>query len=366
MRKSFVLAYLSLMVLSGIQAQSLTQKYAAKLSRPKSYICYQTAEPLIIDGQANEPSWKSAPYTDAFMDIRGVMYPAPNQQTRVKMLWDAHYLYVFAELDEKHLWSNLTQRDTIVYYDNDFEVFIDPQGTANNYFEIETNARAVVFDLSLTGPYRNPRRPFIQFQWNCPGLKLATYHRGTLNNPTDTDEGWNVEMAIPREAIASEFDNYLQTGNYLRVNFSRVEWQFDLHNGRYDRKKDENGKYLPEDNWVWSPQGEIAMHMPERWGYVYLSGHQPNQPDTFSYPEDEAVRRFLWMLYYAQEEQFNAHKSYYKTIEAFSLSKEDWSLLPQGYSIEVEATRFSFYIKATSKDGKAYLIDQSGYCAPLS
>ena len=26
-----------------------------------------------------------------------------------------------------------------------------------------------------------------------------------------------------------------------------------------------------EDNWVWSPQGEIAMHLPERWGFLQFS-----------------------------------------------------------------------------------------------
>ena len=48
--------------------------------------------------------------------------------------------------DRDDIKARLTQRDTIIYYDNDFEVFIDPDWDGHNYFEIETNARGVIFD----------------------------------------------------------------------------------------------------------------------------------------------------------------------------------------------------------------------------
>ncbi|HEY6400739.1 MAG TPA: hypothetical protein VI479_04990, partial [Blastocatellia bacterium] len=46
-------------------------------------------------------------------------------------------------------------------------------------------------------------------------------------------------------------------------NFSRVEWRHEIADGKY--RKTPNTK---EDNWVWSPQGVINMHVPEKWGYV--------------------------------------------------------------------------------------------------
>jgi hypothetical protein len=42
-----------------------------------------------------------------------------------------------------------------------------------------------------------------------------------------------------------------------------VEWQHQVVDGRYSKIA---GK--PEDNWVWSPQGVVNMHVPEKWGYV--------------------------------------------------------------------------------------------------
>nr|AIA94892.1 CAZy families CBM9 protein [uncultured Bacteroides sp.] len=78
-------------------------------------------------------------------------------------------------------------------------------------------------------------------------MKLATHCEGKINDPNGTDKGWSVEMAIPREAIASEFDNYLKSGRWLRINFSRVEWQYELDaNGRYSRKKGKTANTSPK------------------------------------------------------------------------------------------------------------------------
>lgn len=345
------------------QAQGLSDRYAPMLTVPKGYVCYRASDSIRIDGLDNEKSWRDAPSTDAFVDISGYHFPAPRYQTTAKMLWDDNYLYIFAELEEPHIWANLTRRDTIVYYENDFEVFIDPVGEGHNYFEIETNAIGTVFDLALTKPYRAPRGTFVQFQWNCPGLKLATHHNGRINDPEGTDHSWTVEMAIPHEAFASEFDNYLKAGNYIRINFSRVEWQFDLNGKTYGRKKGSDGKYLPEDNWVWTPAGQIAMHMPERWGYLYLSEKTAGQDvETFLYPENESIKRFLWMLFYAQEEQYNKARSYYKNTVDFGLDKKDWQLLPKGTEVRVETTSHTYEITALAPDGKEYVIDESGCC----
>ena len=56
------------------------------------------------------------------------------------------------------------------------------------------------------------------------------------------------------------------------MNFSRVQWRTHIVDGGYEKIIDpDTGKSLPEDNWVWSPQGLIAMHCPEQWGEVLFS-----------------------------------------------------------------------------------------------
>ncbi len=58
---------------------------------------------------------------------------------------------------------------------------------------------------------------------------------------------------------------------YYRVNFSRVQWKTDIIDHSYQKRTDENGKVLPEDNWVWAPTGVINIHYPEQWGFVFFS-----------------------------------------------------------------------------------------------
>ena len=73
------------------------------------------------------------------LDIEGDAKPEPRYRTRAKMLWDDAFLYVAAELEEPHVWATLRQRDTVIFMDNDFEIFIDPDGDTYAYYEIEVN-----------------------------------------------------------------------------------------------------------------------------------------------------------------------------------------------------------------------------------
>lgn len=100
-------------------------------------------------------------------------------------------------------------------------MFIDPDSDGHNYFEIETNARGVIFDLMLDKPYRSGGNFMVQ--WDCPGLKTAIHCEGTLNKSKDKDKYWSVEMAIPHQALTMNFNNPLKAGNTWRINFSRVQ-----------------------------------------------------------------------------------------------------------------------------------------------
>jgi hypothetical protein len=120
---------------------------------PQGYVCYHTTGPLTIDGRLDEADWQHAAWTRDFQDIEGDAKPAPRFRTRAKMLWDDDYFYVGAELEEPHVWATLTNHDAIIFQDNDFEVFIDPDGDRHEYYEIEINALNTEWDLLLKKPY---------------------------------------------------------------------------------------------------------------------------------------------------------------------------------------------------------------------
>ena len=228
---------------------------------PKTYECRRATAPIKIDGRLDDAAWSKAEWTDDFIDIEGAAKPKPRFRTRVKMLWDDEYFYIAAEMEEPHVWGTLTKHDSVIFHDNDFEVFIDPNGDTLEYYEFEINALNTGWDLFLDKPYRHGGKA--SNAWEIPGLRTAVHVDGTLNDPRDTDRGWSVELAFPWKALAEYAHKPTppRENDEWRVNFSRVEWQHEAVGGKY--RKVPNTK---EDNWVWSPQGLVNMHVPEKWG----------------------------------------------------------------------------------------------------
>ncbi len=50
---------------------------------PLKYIVPKSTEAIIIDGLNNEAQWKSAPFTQSFIDIEGVKIPTYNTQAQM-------------------------------------------------------------------------------------------------------------------------------------------------------------------------------------------------------------------------------------------------------------------------------------------
>ena len=230
------------------------------------YTALRAAKPLKIDGVLDDKEWGRAPWSADFVDIQGGDRPKPRFRTRMKMLWDDKYLYIGAELEEPDVWGTLTVHDSVIFRDNDFEVFIDPNGDTLEYYEFEMNALNTGWDLFLDKPYRFGGKA--RNEWEIPGLKTAVKVWGTLNNPADRDRGWTLEIAMPWKALGeyAHRPSPPKHGDEWRINFSRVEWQHNVVDGKYEKVPD-----TKEDNWVWSPQGVINMHVPEKWGYVRFS-----------------------------------------------------------------------------------------------
>ncbi|HPH45161.1 MAG TPA: carbohydrate-binding family 9-like protein, partial [Candidatus Aminicenantes bacterium] len=151
---------------------------------PRTYVCYRAAGPVTVDGDLDESVWEKAPWTEPFVDIEGGRRPKPRFRTMAKMLWDDRYFYIGAYLEEPNVWATLADHDAIIYQENDFEVFIDPDGDTHDYYELEINALNTVWDLFLVNPYRDGRPANIH-SWEIPGLQTGVLVSGTLNNPAD-------------------------------------------------------------------------------------------------------------------------------------------------------------------------------------
>ena len=308
---------------------------------PRGYVCVRAPHPLKLSGKLDDAAWRLARWTDDFVDIEGKSVLKPWFRTRVKMLWDDQYLYIGAEMEEPHLWATLTEHDSVIFHDNDFEVFIDPDGDNHQYYEYEINALGTDWDLRLVKPYRDGG-PALN-EWEIPGLKKAVYLDGTLNNPKNTDKGWSLELAFPWEVLG-EFANCPappRKGDQWRINFSRVEWDLRIVDGEYEKVPDH-----AEHNWVWSPQGAIDMHRPEMWGYLQFEHEDvPFVPDP-----DWAAKCALMDVYWAQCEHLKASKRYSETLEELGVTHAGISLAvtADGYLASIQGKRGLITIRQDS------------------
>ena len=143
--------------------------------QPQRYVCYRAENPPKIDGRLDDKVWKSAPSTVEFADIEGPDHPRPRFRTTAKMMWDADYFYIAVQMEEPHVWGTLIKHDSVIFHDNDFEVFIDPNGDNHQYYEFELNALNTGWDLFLPRPYSDGGGA--DDGWEIPGLKNGSSYR---------------------------------------------------------------------------------------------------------------------------------------------------------------------------------------------
>jgi hypothetical protein len=314
---------------------------------PRSgYIANRAESRIEIDGRLDDAAWQGAAWSERFQDIEGKVKPRPRFDTRVKMLWDRKYLYIGAFLPEPHVWGTLTEHDSVIFHDNDFEVFIDPDADNHEYYEFEINALNTGWDLFLDKPYKDGGKA--DNGWEIPGLKTAIHIEGTLNDPSDIDQYWSVEIAIPWKALSQHSRRRYppSAGDQWRINFSRVQWKTTVADGKYQKVPD-----VREDNWVWSPQGIIDMHRPEKWGLVQFSTQQESvvglNPDV-----TENARKILMEIYHKQKANHRKTGEWWTTLEQLGIGSA------KDAGVVIEKTDAGYLAKIALPDGRTARITQ--------
>jgi hypothetical protein len=161
----------------------------------------------------------------------------PEQGTQVCVAWNDAELRVVFDAVDTDPWATLTDRDAPLYTEEVVEVFLDPVGDLESYFEIEVNPLNAVLDLVL----RRSRSGYVKdFGWRCDGLRTLARR---------TDHGWGVEMAIPFASLIAEPP---RAGSQWRVNFFRI----DRPQGK-DRELS-----------AWSPTKLGTFHVPQKFGVL--------------------------------------------------------------------------------------------------
>lgn len=260
------------------------------------YICHRTRTPLTVDGHLTEPAWMNAPRSPRFVDM--VTGDLAILDTRAAALWDDDHLYIGFWVEEPFVEARLSERDSLIFMENDVEVFIDG---GDCYYEFEINALNTVYEvffiwqdayrrggrfdvpefdlierkaLSFGGNHdrtgwnfwrgTHPRGVRWAFtDWDFPGLRSAVHVDGIINDRSVVSKGWTVELVFPWKGM-----NWLANGRSLPPQDGDV---WNIFFGRFEKLELAGTLPQPQPAWCWTKHGTLDTHMPEKFTRVQFS-----------------------------------------------------------------------------------------------
>ena len=273
-----------LLWLTVLSAAAAEWKFPCPESEIARYTAHHVSTPIRVDGRLDDAAWRRAPRSPRFTDI---LTGAPViHDTRAAVLWDEEYLYVAYRVEEPLVHAKFTTNNSPIYYDNDVEFFI---AGPDAYYEFEINGFNTTYEVFFIWADAYERGGFSQapefarsglqpfngvgftthprggrlgnFNWHFPRKRTAVAIDGTVNDDTDLDRGWTVELAFPWKGLAwlAKADNRSlppREGDVWRMDFSRFNQYKEA-----PPAKDSGG-------WFWSRHGVWDSHIPECFPYV--------------------------------------------------------------------------------------------------
>jgi hypothetical protein len=255
------------------------------------YTAFRAVDKIRVDGKLDEQTWQHAPRSPQFVDlIRG---HKTVHDTQAAVTWDDENLYIAYWIEDPLVSAHITKRDDHVYNDNDVEFFL---AFDHAYYEFEINPFGTIYEGLFVWQHEYEKQGFSKvpeldrtrkevasqefngvgyrshprglryafLKWDYPEAKTAVAIDGTLNDPSDRDRGWTVELVFPwsgMKAIALGDPRSIppKEGDVWRMDFSRFN-QFK----EAPPARDTQG-------WAWSPHGCWDSHIPEVFPFITFS-----------------------------------------------------------------------------------------------
>ena len=177
--------------------------------------------PIVIDGVATEPGWAGSAPSPELVTAEGS--PEPVGKATAKLTWDDQYLYLAVSVTDSDIYSEYKKHDDPLWKADCVEIFIDADGNRRGYVELQVNPNNATFDSW----FAQGRAAKGDEAWDS-GMVTAVKVRGTADKSGDTDQGWDVEIAIPWAAVKGRDEQMAihtppNVGERWRLNVVRVD-----------------------------------------------------------------------------------------------------------------------------------------------
>ena len=151
-----------------------------------------------------------------------VTHEKPISKTEAGLLWNEKYIYAFFRAYDKDIFAYHTERDSHTCDDDVLEFFFKTDPDKEPYYNFEINALNTIFDAYTIR--RGAGKGHRWKRWNCEGLKSAVSIKGTINDPSDVDDYWELEMAIPFASLEPGNKKSPKPGDEWLFNLSRYDY----------------------------------------------------------------------------------------------------------------------------------------------
>jgi hypothetical protein len=152
---------------------------------------------ISLDGDLDDSGWLGPiAHTGAFVDKNGV---GAKPYSEARVTWGDGVLYLSFYAADEDIRANVKDPDGEVWRDDSFH-FVFDDGKNERIFDASVNA--VVSDATRPSLIfsKTTKRPPLDFSWQS-GAFISRELDGTINDASDDDEEWALEVAIPLEAI---------------------------------------------------------------------------------------------------------------------------------------------------------------------
>lgn len=203
----------------------IANKFEVDLARapaPKGSLYVQNAAGSItVDGLANDPGWQGIPMAE-LVTAEGAS-GEPLGKATAKMTWNAEFLYVFVSVTDSDITSPYKNQDDPLWKADCVELFIDADSNKQGYVELQVNPNNATFDSWFQTTRAKPG----DVEWDS-GMVTAVKLRGSTDAGDSGDLGWDVEIAIPWDAVKGREENMKvrlppEVGDRWRLNLVRVD-----------------------------------------------------------------------------------------------------------------------------------------------
>lgn len=232
------------MVLLGLGALTANAEEAPALLR---FECAKASGAIVVDGSGDDAAWQDVEAIDAFR--LWFTLDTPTSATSVKMCYDDDNLYLLYECDDPDVFTLYEERDAFLWESDVVELFVAPDDDSPIYYEFEFAPNGAIFDGRFVNRGSGGFRRWAA--WDCD-LQMKATVRGTLNDWTDTDEGYTVEVAIPRTAFSETIGDAPFTGQTWRFAAVRMEYSTALAKAEaYVTANCVDGDFHNRDQWYY-------------------------------------------------------------------------------------------------------------------